>query len=91
MYSYELRRLVVDANMRDFVLVDLDAQYDELIVWLAGKSKPEILGWMQQYGNVSQLDNPYDDALYSFRSSANIQTAFRFDESDKIIIFHRRW
>ena len=79
-----------ECHMDEFALIDLLSQYDEITERIAGKSRKEVLEWMEKFGDVTKLDNPYDDSLYSFRSSSGILTNFRFDESDTLIILHRQ-
>jgi hypothetical protein len=75
-------------RMSDFVLIDLYSQRDQVKAYLEGVSIQESLNWMNKYGTVKKITSPHDENLYSFQSSQGTQTAFRFDEGGKLVIFH---
>ena len=76
--------------MSDFTLVDLSTQYEDVLKYVMGRAPNEIIEWMSQFGVVQKIPHKYDDSLYSFLSHSGTETAFRFDESGRLIVFHHR-
>lgn len=74
--------------MSDFILVDLYSQRNELKTFVAHWRTDEVLSWMSKFGFVKKVIHQYGDNSYYFRSHAGLETAFRFDEDGKIVVFH---
>ena len=72
--------------MNEFILIDLDSQYDEVSIFIAAKPIEHILEWLQQFGEVTHINHPYDNALYGFRSSTGISTGFRLTQDGKLTL-----
>jgi hypothetical protein len=70
--------------MPDFTLIDLYSQYHDVLHFVSGMKKDEIINWMKQYGTVSPIEMPINFTAYRFLSHAGVQTAFWFDDNDKI-------
>jgi hypothetical protein len=73
-------------TVAEFRLIDLASQADEAARYVAGWPKEKVLRWFQQQGEVTRIVTPYDNALYSFRSRAGVQTGFRFTETGQLVI-----
>jgi len=72
--------------MRELLLVDLDAQADEVANYIRGWPIDVVLKWMSKYGVVEQVNRFSDDKLYLFQSARGIRTDFRFDKNSELII-----
>jgi hypothetical protein len=76
--------------MKKFVLIDLYDQRNEVLLHVLNWRKDEILEWMQESGTVTKIDSDLDENLYIFESRSGSRTAFRFSETNSLIIFHGR-
>jgi hypothetical protein len=43
---------------------------------------------MQEFGTVTKIDSDLDENLYIFESGSGSRTAFRFSETNSLIMFH---
>jgi len=72
--------------MENFILIDLESQFDEVSRQIEGHSMADAINWLCQFGAVTKLNHPYDDRLYVFRSNSGVETAFRFTETNQLAI-----
>jgi hypothetical protein len=73
-------------DMSDFILIDLEAQFSDVLRLTKDWPVEQIIKWLERFGTVVKVTHPMDDRLYRFRSTTGPQVAFRFDEANKLVL-----
>jgi len=73
-------------EMKDFMLIDLESQFAEVLDLTKDWSSQQIIEWLAHFGTITNIPNPYDNRLYSFRSPNGHTVGFRFDEHNRLLL-----